>query len=53
MILLIGLVVSFFGATKSPNAALIRQGGFAALTVFGFVPLCRKSYLSLELYTSS
>lgn len=42
LILVMGLVVSVLGASKSPSAALIRQGGFASLTIFGFVPLCRK-----------
>ena len=42
LIFLIGMIVSIFGATESPNAALIRQGGFGSLTVFGFVPLCRE-----------
>jgi hypothetical protein len=52
LIFLIGMVVSVFGATKSPNAALIRQGGFASLTIFGFVPLCRKCsvYIILLIY---
>ena len=43
LIFVIGVFVSIFGSKNSPNSALIRQGGFAALTVFGFVPLFRKS----------
>lgn len=40
LIFLIGILISIYGASKSPHAALIRQGGFASLTIFGFVPLC-------------
>ena len=43
LIFVIGVFVSIFGSKNSPNSAIIRQGGFAALTVFGFVPLFRKS----------
>jgi hypothetical protein len=42
LILLIGFLISVHGANGSQQATLIRQGGFASLTIFGFVPLCRK-----------
>jgi hypothetical protein len=44
MILIIGILIAMNGASNSPTATLIRNGGFGSLVVFGLIPITREFY---------
>jgi adiponectin receptor len=56
LILVVGIVIAVFGSSESKSAALIRNGGFGSLVIFGLVPITRETFpssvLSLTLLTS-